>query len=851
MTTTVMPCAFPDLQTSNVSSSITDTNTATIENDKNWLNAVETLAKFAAMDTAQYASMLVTSEEQRRRIQKSQAQNNPHANDQNYLMLQIENLRKDGAFEETPIPDLVRAIHRFHSNLALWHHQDAQHAHEMRQLQSALLKSQSREYKLSQECKKLKNQTTRLRTKLQEKRNVLAQARLWFEKSVAERESLQELATAAQLQVHEHLMTLPGRIRLGSTESNFSDVDALDFVEREHSAETETDTEYTNASSIREIESRSSLITDESIATLHYKPDESLPRIAATSSSYTLEFRSGVKTGMRVKAVPVTEWIPLAKPALSLSNLDGSPHCVLSDAHEEISDNSIDAVAFVVCGHHRVDSDDEENVTPRVALPPIGARIVAVRDRKIGSAWSITEVLGAMSNTDDEEPTFRVTFRNGRIKKSKQQQKSLTLTANLSDEESSQGEDRKGEVSTEQPRNSRPFNLFGVKNATKLKDSQVTAEQDSKPAPQKGNGNPLIFWRNEEMIVHGEIQQQDNFGDFSSKGDVNETSKDPDQVSESTHESELRKEERTNKGHGNNPLMFWKKDDSEPRLIKNNADSFFSRQRKNTADSVAYTEATMISKEDSSITSCSESKGDECNLTSVTEDASVNKITPMNHLMFWRKTELSDDTEDIPKVIQEVSHQVEMAQSESATSEELPVNQKLSERSSFRMPFWNPQACQTQPTNQAGPTEMTLAAEQHPTYPDAQAKSIKDLSNESMGVCESESFPTDNKKDSVEESRGNMEQSNIFHSEEKKGTAAKNSQTPDTRAEVLKEKTWHVKSNTEAGTLATERSEEASVDQTTEAVDSGPKIDREEPPVKDHDGPMKQMGRFFSKPFVN
>eukprot|EP00977_Amphora_coffeiformis_P007932 scaffold1771_cov172-Amphora_coffeaeformis.AAC.25 len=857
----MMPCALPNPPTTAVSSSNTDGNTVTLQNEKHWHKAVETLAKFAAMDTAQYTSMLVTNEQQRRRSQNTQSQNNERVNEQNNLMLQLENLRRDGAFEETPIPDLVRAIHRFHSNLALWHHQDSQHAREMRQLQDALAKSQSQEDKLAQECKKLKSQTNRLRTKLQEKRKVLAQARLWFKESTAERESLQEIATAAQLQVHEHLMTAPGRIRLGSTESNFSDVDALNYIEGEHSEGTDAD--YTNTSSIEENESQCSLVTDEGVATLHFKADEYLPRIAATSSSYTLEFPSGVKTGMRVKSVPVTEWMPLAKPALSPSHLDGSSSCAVSDADEEITDDSTDAAAFIVCGHHRFDSDDDSNskALPRVALPPVGARILAVRDQQIGPTWVITDVLGAMSNTHDGKPTFKVTFRNGRTIKSKQQQKSLATTT--SDEESSQDEDKKGEVRTEQPRNGRSFNLFGTNNGAKYKDSQVTAEQDSKPALQKGNGNPLMFWRHEEKTADGDggKQQHDKIGDLSLEKKPHESSKDQCPVSESFPESEQVIEETTNKGNGNNPLKFWKKDNAEPRFRTISADSFFPRQRKNTADSAAFTEATMMSKEDGSVTSCSESKAEECHPGTFAEDGTGHKTIPMNHLMFWRKTESSQGTEEIPAALEEVSQEVgEAAQEEPAATEKSPLNEKSSERSSFSFPFWSPQARQTPTTDQAATvvSETTLSAEDVPSDPENQAKSLENSSSENIGVGEGEPAPAETQEGPAEEGRGSEDKSSISHSEEEIDSPTEQSQTPDTCAEAITEQIMPTKPTVEEVTPPTERAEETPADPTAETLDSGStpsdqhqKQCPEDTFVKEHSGPMKQMGRFFSNPFAN
>lgn len=632
--------------------------------EKDWRGALASLAKFASMENSQYAALLV-----------SQKARSSHNTDCAQLASQLESLGKGGKFGETPLPEIVQSIHRFHSNLAQWQHQDTQNAQEIRDLQAALAASQERERKLVKECKKLTKQTSKLRDKLQEKRDILNRARSWFRESVKERESLQKIAAEAQLHVHEHVMSSPGRLRLGSTDSNFSDVDALtNYLEGDHhTANTETDGEGTHQGSFEGSESHSSYVTEEGVATLQFTTNERVSRTASTSSSsYTLEFTSGVKTGLRIKSVPLSEWTPAAKAALSPMHLDGieAPSTDATTLDDPLNAEDAEGVAFIVCGHHQVESDDEASYD-RSSLPPVGARILAVRDQKILTTSTLKEVLSSIASTADGKPKFSITFRNGRLNKAKNSKTSVS-----SDDDSSQGEKQSATVAPERY-TSRPFGMFW-RHEDKSKDVDTSFE---------------ISPKEEQSPRQTHVEVSTDAGPC---------------MPEPETQTEKDKTEPTSKSH-KNPLMFWKKDEADAR--ETIGDTVALRPRKNTADSAAITEATAASKEDASVTSCCESKTDESGIASV---HSPLRPTPMKNLLFWRKNEQFQQPLEIPEV--------EEKDSEEEKKDDKADSSPASEKSNnFSISFWSGKAKQTD-----GSPDKVEAVEKDNAKEECDTKNVKD-----------------------------------------------------------------------------------------------------------------------------
>lgn len=639
-----------------------------------WEGACRILAEFAALDTSQYASLLGSAQERRNLLRPEDEEQEESSS----LMCQLDGLlREDGATKATPIPALVQALHRFHANLALLHQQEGTSAQEIRLLQKQLQASRRREGKLEAKCARLHTQNGTLRHKLHEKRAVWKQAKTWLRANEAERESLQEMATVAQLQVHEHvLMTTPGRIRLSSADtssSNFSDVDALHYQTEDNSERGDLTACASNgsSSSSESQASASTLLTDEGVATLRLGGGKrSLPpHVASSAAVYTLTFPSGIKTGLRVKALPLSEWTPPAKPALQACQLDGSD---ARSSHEELipveEPEEDEGPVFVVCGHHQVDSDDDEPKAhdPRAVLPPVGARIMAVRDQTITSSWSIRQVLDSMGSTADEQPTFTVTFRNGRIR-SKQRK---TLAGSDSDSDSGCDNNKPIEQVAEQAHPLRNFNIFGMGHVSKGNDAsrpiEVTTkpveEGSDKPATFKSTGNSLMFWRQDEHASQTPVDDLP-FQDKCDESQSNETKEHCTDAKIDEAATPLRTRA--------NSLMFWKAGGSSASVVPEDESTDVSMD---TIDSTLVLEVTAGMHD-----------GGTTVPTSGTIEPPVDQDkqldTPKNPLIFWRRS--CEKVEDTSEKDTEASSSVTTETSKPA------LEQHPNDSLAFMLPFWN------------------------------------------------------------------------------------------------------------------------------------------------------------------
>jgi hypothetical protein len=426
-------------------------------------------------------------------------------------------------------------------------------------------------------------------------------------------------------------------------------------------------------------ESQASLVTDDGIATLQFTSNERVSvKALSSSSSYTLEFPSGLKTGLRIKPVPVAEWIPATKAALSPCHLDTSRVDATEEKDPICTDVGTEAVVFVVCGHHNVESDDELSLD-RSTLPPVGARILAVRDQKITPTWSLESVLANMASTADGRPTFSMTFRNGRIVKAKSSKKNF----NNSDDDASLEENKESYAPRDTPSSTRPFTMlhFGKSSASKPVESVQNAEHyAAEIEPQKANG--LMFWRHgdkaqkktennkSDTIPPQDEQKNSEANDTPVKANLDVPRDGPFSIPEPSKPGP-ESNETTSRSH-KNPLMFWKKDHLES--CGSRSDVVALRPRMNTADSAGLTDATVASKEDASVASCPETR------ICASPGHSPLRPTPMKNLMFWRK---GDHPLDIPEAEEKES-------CEDSKEVEGPSDPSTeSTTSKFAMSFWN------------------------------------------------------------------------------------------------------------------------------------------------------------------
>ena len=416
------------------------------------------LKEFASLDSLTYQSSFsfpkasaMTLEEQKCRTS----------------MQRLEQLQQQNSFQNTPLPALWLALHRLHSNLAILQENEAKHAAEVMDLREELKTSMRENHKLRKACRALTEQNRIVNQKLVEKRSLLKQARDLFRSSQEIQKDLQEQNAVFKLQAHEQVLTLSGRIRLESSDSNFSDADALlfpDNSEKLHGGKGGYPSELSplpaeGEEDLISLHSSSSSITEDGVPVLKLVAHDDMMSSSATANSshysdmsegsddpafashsschlpggplkhpaspcmpdvYKLKYPYGQKTGLRFQCIPLHE-IPLPPKGLLtqdfLKDEEGNgreeskwePFRIGSSnrktSPKEADTPKVKGRAFIVAGYDGVPEHAEQ--LPR---PTLGARVIEIHGQAVDPEWSMRKFMDVLQessglNTDENAST--------------------------------------------------------------------------------------------------------------------------------------------------------------------------------------------------------------------------------------------------------------------------------------------------------------------------------------------------------------------------------------------------------------------------------------------------------------
>jgi len=362
-------------------------------------------------------------------------------------LLRLEQLQSQQNVQQTPLPDLWRAIHRLHSNLAILQENESSHAAEMKQMRDEISSVQRKNQRLTKAVQVLKKQNGSLKEKLREKRSVLKQARSFFVNSQEMQRGLEQENKAIKLQAHEQFL-LASRERVGSTDSNFSDADALFFAPNVEGAGDSTlapptessDTEQSDTLSLQSIQSNGSLITDDGVSTVKLNPENLVvstpinnynsspmshvsvasdltastschlpggplnhPASPCRPGIYKLCFPYKQPHGLTIVAIPLKDLPQPPKGKLTnevLKEEDGSDSDEAPKTHNTFrlpnllggsrrQEDEIKGNAFVVA------ACDGDHIDPK---PTVGARIVSIGRQPVDQMWKLRDFLERLND---------------------------------------------------------------------------------------------------------------------------------------------------------------------------------------------------------------------------------------------------------------------------------------------------------------------------------------------------------------------------------------------------------------------------------------------------------------------
>ncbi|KAL7577350.1 hypothetical protein ACA910_002085 [Epithemia clementina (nom. ined.)] len=366
----------------------------------------------------------------------------------------LEQLQSQKSFQATPLPGLWTSLHRLHSNLAILQENEAKHAAEVRGLREDLKKSMRENHKLQKAIRTLSEQNRTVKQKLLEKRSLLKQARDLFRSSQELQKELEEENAIFKLQAHEQFLS---RIRLESSDSNFSDADALLFPDNVVSSHSHNNgylpsdlrtlpaEEEEEGGDLASLHSSGSSITEDGVSVLKLVPHDDLmtsssvtansshysdvsessdqdlgsschvpggplkhPASAGVPGVYKLQFPHGQKTGLRFQSIPLHE-LPLPPKGLLTQEF-------LLEEDEEENEEVVSNVKRQSLFQRSmanltkepepprlrgrafivagyVATDDMEQQLPK---PTLGARVLEIDGQPVDPDWSMRKFLDAL-----------------------------------------------------------------------------------------------------------------------------------------------------------------------------------------------------------------------------------------------------------------------------------------------------------------------------------------------------------------------------------------------------------------------------------------------------------------------
>ena len=339
----------------------------------------------------------------------------------------LEELQSEKQMQDTPIPTLWRAIHRLHSNLAILQENEGRHALEVRLLRDELKRTKRENGKLRKSTKVLTEQNVVLKQKLQEKRTLIKKAKNFFRDSTEQRKGLEEENAKIKIEAHELFLQQSNRQRMNSSDSNFSDADALFFAGQESSSSMLPEGATVadgDAVSLQSSNSGSSFITDGGCAAVrlqqqdrtaswqtgeesNFSDDLALsntscdvpggplkhPASPRNPGEYKLLFPCGRPLSINVKVIPLSE-LPLPPKGMLTSDLlqeDVSMETKKNDSWSPRIPNLLKGSeakdfkgnAFIVSGF-----DDDLEIKPT-----LGARVVAINGTAVKPEWKLRDFM--------------------------------------------------------------------------------------------------------------------------------------------------------------------------------------------------------------------------------------------------------------------------------------------------------------------------------------------------------------------------------------------------------------------------------------------------------------------------
>lgn len=390
------------------------------------LNALSLLTEFASQDTGTYRSSFSLS-------MAATPKESGEEKNRNSLR-RLEQLLLQKNVQPTPLPALWRTVHRLHSMLTVLQQNEAQNVTEVTTLMDELNKVKQENANLADSVKMLKERNDLLQQKLERKRFLLKQARQFFATSQKLQKDLEQQNTVFKLQAHEQFLLISNRVRFGSADSNFSDVDALFFADTALPASTAIRGEDDNVS-LHSGNSGSSLISDEEVPVVKLSPDDAITAsstmISTRTSSdlsdmsddhlfyschvpggplkhpaspclpdvYKMTFPRGKKVGLRFQSIPVQD-LPLPPKGILTHQLFKDPESMeggRKDGPRFTNQEEVRGHAIVVSSY---DGTYWHSENPR---PTLGARVVDINGQLVDPTWSLRkflEVLAAVSGTE-------------------------------------------------------------------------------------------------------------------------------------------------------------------------------------------------------------------------------------------------------------------------------------------------------------------------------------------------------------------------------------------------------------------------------------------------------------------
>lgn len=388
------------------------------------------------------------------------------------LRQQLDELQRTShPYTARQITALADAIQELQSRAILLQVENDAQSQDIQQLYSKLKETHKENNKLEKSLARMTRKYQKLLDKSErqrrERKTLIQHVKSLLQKGKTDEVSRRDLEEANQvykIYTHEQFLAQSVRERTTSTDSNFSDADALDFGEDGQG----DDSASSKSSNI-------SLVTSECVATVRLaaaaKPQllsplsnteghETWTTSSETSGSgtittiatpnnaddssrlceYSLRFINGAKTGLMIHEIALNQQSidEISSPSALLSSamleenevgdcvpLQGTtPHknafsmsfgfesFLHRNKAEDKDIQDIESRAFLVSGYTE-DFDSEANTKP-----PVGARLIAIDNKPVHDTWTLTDVYEKLRATcgddvnDRHSDTLTLSFRN-------------------------------------------------------------------------------------------------------------------------------------------------------------------------------------------------------------------------------------------------------------------------------------------------------------------------------------------------------------------------------------------------------------------------------------------------------